>query len=88
MMDTMANHGTKMRRYIDRYGVEKVEAFVDRVLSLDNLIDYQSPYIKRRPLVTEKHDRDLQITDVPQLKTEREYMRPYINPDEFTVVLN
>ncbi len=83
MMDTMANHGTRIRRLIDRYGVEKVEAFVDRCLSIENLIDRQSPYIKRRELKVEKPERDLEIADVPRLKTEREYMQRYINPEEF-----
>ncbi len=39
MMDTMANHGAKVRRYIEKYGVEKVENFIDSVLSLENLIN-------------------------------------------------
>ncbi len=43
MMDEMANHATRVRRYIDRHGVEKVERFVDACLSVDNLIDYHFP---------------------------------------------
>ena len=39
MMDVMANHGTKIRRYMDTHGIEKVEAFIDRVLSIENLLD-------------------------------------------------
>lgn len=39
MMDVMANHGTKIRRYIDLHGLDKVELFIDRVLSLENLLD-------------------------------------------------
>ncbi len=39
MMDVMANHGTKIRRYMDRFGQEKVENFIDKVLSLENLLD-------------------------------------------------
>jgi stage V sporulation protein R len=39
MMDVMANHGTKIRRYMERYGHEAVEVFIDRVLSLENLLD-------------------------------------------------
>lgn len=39
MMDVMANHGTKIRRYMDRYGQDKVEDFIDKVLSLENLLD-------------------------------------------------
>lgn len=39
MMDIMANHGTKIRRYMEKYGHEVVESFIDKVLSLENLLD-------------------------------------------------
>ena len=39
MMDVMANHGTKIRRYMEKYGHDRVELFIDKVLSLENLID-------------------------------------------------
>lgn len=39
MMDVMANHGTKIRRYMERYGADAVESFIDKVLSLENLLD-------------------------------------------------
>ncbi len=39
MMDVMANHGTKIRRYMEKYGQDVVEAFIDKVLSLENLLD-------------------------------------------------
>ena len=29
MMDQMANHGNRIRRYMDRFGVEEVEKFID-----------------------------------------------------------
>ncbi|MCK5690572.1 SpoVR family protein, partial [Myxococcota bacterium] len=83
MMDDMANHGTKIRRYIDRYGVEKVEGFIDQCLSIENLIDRQSPYIRRVPKNPKKHDPHLEITDVPRIESDREYMKGYINPKEF-----
>ncbi|MEL6543163.1 MAG: SpoVR family protein [Myxococcota bacterium] len=83
MVDTMANHGTKVRRYMDRYGVEKVESFIDQVLCVENLIDVQSPYIKRREDTREEVDPDAPITDVPRLKVERSYMNKYINPDAY-----
>lgn len=51
MMDVMANHGTKIRRYMDRYGHDRVEEFIDRVLSLENLLDvnvlFETPEVKR-----------------------------------------
>jgi len=48
MMDQMANHATRVRRYQDRFGVEVVEEFADRCLSLENLIDYHSPFVRRK----------------------------------------
>lgn len=51
MMDAMANHGTKVRRYMELYGVDKVESFIDRVLSIENLLDinqlFETPERKR-----------------------------------------
>lgn len=51
MMDVMANHGTKVRRYMERYGQDKVEEFIDRVLSLENLLDinvlFETPEVQR-----------------------------------------
>ncbi len=39
MIDEMANHSARVRRYIDRYGEDEVESFLDKALSLENLID-------------------------------------------------
>ncbi len=51
MMDVMANHGTKIRRYMEKYGQDRVEEFVDRVLSLENLLDvnilFETPEVRR-----------------------------------------
>ncbi|MBL7665693.1 MAG: SpoVR family protein [Bacteriovoracaceae bacterium] len=72
MMDVMANHGTKIRRYMEKYGVDKVEAFIDRVLSLENLISvnemFETQEIKR-------HRRELN----EQARTESE--DDYVNDD-------
>jgi stage V sporulation protein R len=48
MVDEMANHAIRIQRYVDRYGTEAVEAFIDCCLSLENLIDVHGPFIKRR----------------------------------------
>src|SRR5690606_19124332 len=40
MLDEMANHASRVRRYMEQEGVEPVEAFLDRCLSIENLIDY------------------------------------------------
>jgi stage V sporulation protein R len=84
MMDAMANHATRVRRYQDQFGVEAVEELVDRCLSLENLIDYQSPYVKRRPdRSTAKADPDEPREVARGFRHGREYMREYINPPAF-----
>lgn len=56
MMDVMANHGTKIRRYMDRYGQDAVEVFIDKVLSLENLLDpavlFETPEVARRRMAS------------------------------------
>src|SRR5256714_13243962 len=47
MIDAMANHASRVRRHMARYGQDVVEDFIDTCLSLENLIDPMSPYIVR-----------------------------------------
>jgi hypothetical protein len=82
MMDQMANHATRIRRYVDRYGYDQVESFIDKCLSLENLIDRYSPYVEKSivPKVKEESQPNQQAF---MFKYEREYMRDYINPPAF-----
>ena len=48
MVDETANHAVRVQRYVDRYGTEALEAFIDCCLSLENLIDPHFPFIRRR----------------------------------------
>src|SRR5438874_939470 len=48
MIDGMANHAARLRKQVERWGIEKVENFIDTCSSIDNLIDPHSPYIVRR----------------------------------------
>ncbi|MGD9100444.1 MAG: SpoVR family protein [Anaerolineae bacterium] len=85
MMDEMANHGTRMRRYIDRYGYETVERFLDVCLSLDNLIDIHAPGVQRRPKrrrALKDGDEDMHRPTVRKLPS-KSYMDQYVNPPEF-----
>jgi stage V sporulation protein R len=78
MMDEMANHGVRIRRSIERYGLNKVEDFVDTCLSLDNLIDYHAPFIvRKRP---KGDDDEAERTQPARLRTNRPYMESFINP--------
>lgn len=86
MLDTMANHAVRIQKVIDRYGYEKVEDFVDTCLSLENLIDYHAPYIRRpeaQTVVPVSEDTD-EPDDAPEgLRVDRPYMKEYINPPSF-----
>jgi len=85
MMDEMANHGTRVRRYVDRYGYEEVERFLDVCLSIDNLIDIHAPGVRRA--VEHRHEEEPDEGNghrqpVPKLPS-KGYMEGYINPPEF-----
>jgi stage V sporulation protein R len=83
MIDEMANHSSRIRRYHDSHGVENVENFIDTCLSLENLIDYYSPYIQRRDNgKKEKEPRSGKGQSVGKLKSKK-YMDKYINPPDF-----
>jgi stage V sporulation protein R len=82
MMDEMANHGSKVRRYMNRLGVERVETFLDACLSLENLIDLHSPFIRRQRAVDEAREsweEGRVETPVAKLRS-KDYMDRYINP--------
>ncbi len=86
MLDTMANHAVRIQKVIDRYGYDKVEDFVDTCLSLENLIDYHAPYIRRpeaQTVVPVSEETD-EPDDAPEgLRVDRPYMKEYINPPSF-----
>jgi stage V sporulation protein R len=85
MMDEMANHGNRVRRYMERFGVETVETFIDACLSVENLIDIYSPFIKR-------HDETSRYqfapadeeppAPMPGKFQAKSYMDDFINPPE------
>lgn len=86
MMDEMANHSTRVRKYIEKHGEDKVEEFLDICLSVENLIDYYSPFIKRSEEIQRgSHFMDEPVErDVHDYKMKsKPYMDKYINPKEF-----
>jgi stage V sporulation protein R len=83
MIDEMANHATRVRRWIDKLGVERVEDFIDRCLSLENLIDQHSPHIRRNPDPKVAEEQARLNERVEGIKVDREYMRGYMNPKDF-----
>jgi stage V sporulation protein R len=78
-IDRMANHGSRIGRHIERHGINKVEAFIDQCLSLENLIDPWAPFTGRAPKPAENDDTP---APVPKLAA-KEYMEDFINPKEY-----
>jgi stage V sporulation protein R len=84
MIDGMANHATRVRRHIERLGIEKVESFIDSCLCLENLIDPMSAFIARRPAP----DRDKgakpedKTPEIPRIRA-KSYMDRFINPPDY-----
>src|SRR6187549_3695650 len=83
MMDEMANHATKVRKYIDKHGYAEVESFIDICLSIDDLIDRHSPFIERRSRkassVLDNGDDDQTVKKIKS----KDYMDEFINPEGF-----
>ena len=92
MLDQMANHAARVNRYVDRYGYERVERFIDACLSLEDLIDPHSVHIARtreqkvhQPGPLDEADQRAGQRDESgsgRLPTDRKYMEPFINPPE------
>lgn len=94
MLDAMANHATRVRRIIDRFGTDKVEEFIDCCLSVENLIDVHAAAIRRQAdtedpireaLRARRADgEDPELPDAAHFKAEvdRSYLDSYVNPPE------
>jgi stage V sporulation protein R len=83
MMDEMANHGARIRRYVEKYGEDEVETFLDRCMSIDDLIDIHSTAIRRRDPVS-RYDFAPEKEEGDEVRATRfkskDYMDDYINP--------
>ena len=81
MIDGMANHATRVRRHMDRHGVDAVESFIDVCHSLDNLIDPWLPF--RKPQPTRREPSVEVPINIGKITADRSYLDDYINPPEF-----
>jgi stage V sporulation protein R len=79
MIDEMANHGTRIRRYQDRFGVERVERFLDACLSVEHLIDPTSVFGDRKPATYEEDPDPPVVARMPA----KDYLDPYVNPPAY-----
>lgn len=82
MVDEIANHATRIRRYMDQYGQDEVEIFIDAALSLENMIDIYSPYFGKASESSEE-EREQERLDATGMKFRaKPYMESFINPPE------
>ena len=87
MVDRMANHATRIRRYIERHGIEAVETFIDACLSIEDLVDPHSPRDRReepnRPQPAAGADDEEPVKRTPRRLKSKAYMQAFVNPPEF-----
>jgi stage V sporulation protein R len=78
-IDTFANHAARMRRHVERHGVEAVESFIDVCVSLENLIDPPGRLLEGRARPTPPEEPvPVQVTRFAA----SEYMQSFVNPKE------
>ena len=79
MMDEMANHGNRIRRYMDVHGESVVEDFIDVCLSVEDLIDVHRPFIKRLNDENYFQDQAKSLHQAARFDA-KDYMDEYVNP--------
>lgn len=84
MLNKMANHGTRIRKYMARWGKERVTEFLDYVMRLETLIDGAEAWTPR--IIKDKIIRDERKYRQPRRLTvdkDRMYMEPFLNTADF-----
>jgi stage V sporulation protein R len=84
MMNELASHATRIERYMNRWGKQEVGEFIDKVLSIDDMIDPAKAWAKRtyrEPVVTDKREYEFPH----RFKTEEghDYMNQWVNEKEW-----
>jgi stage V sporulation protein R len=88
MIDEMANHGNRIRRYMDRFGTEEVEDFIDACLSAEDLIDIHALFFKRsyrkerEEFVDPMEREDEEDQAISSRFRAKDYMDRFINPPQ------
>lgn len=85
MLNKMANHGTRIRKYATRWGKERVTEFLDHVMRLETLIDGAEAWTEKAykdPIVRDEK-REYRQPRRLNVDKNRMYMEPFINTKEF-----
>ena len=84
MMNQLANHGTRIREYMSRWGKERVTEFIDHVLRIETLIDFSKAWERKKiknPII--KDERKYKHPSRLKSKQDHDYMEDYLNPQEW-----
>ena len=84
MLNKMANHGTRIRKYMARWGKERVVEFLDWVMRLETLIDGADAWtekVYKDPIV--RDERTYRQPRRLKVDKDRMYMEPFVNTKEF-----
>ncbi len=82
MMDKLANHGTRIRKYMARWGKEEVTRFIDHVLRCQTLIDPSKAWKEKRIKdVVVRDDRKYYYPK--KIQTTNNYMDGWINTEDY-----
>lgn len=80
MLDEMANHGVRIRKYAEKYGVDEVEGFLDTCFSIEHLIDPDSAFNRSG---ARAEPEPISADAVPGKIKSKSYMDAFINPPEY-----
>lgn len=84
MLNNMANHSSRIKKYMARWGKEKVTEFLDYLLRIDTLVDGASAWhqkvIKDRNIIDKRNYR---FPKRLKVDSDRFYMDNYINTKDF-----
>jgi stage V sporulation protein R len=84
MMNELANHGTRIRRYMSRWGKERVTEFIDHVLRIETLIDPAKAWEpKRYKNNIPRDDRKYRHPNRLKVEEGHDYMDGYLNTEEW-----
>jgi len=84
MLNKLANHGSRIRKYMDRWGRERVTEFIDHILRIQTLIDPSKAWQERTikdPVV--KDSREYEFPRTVKIDKDRLHMHPWLNPAEY-----
>lgn len=84
MMNKLANHGSRIQKYMNRWGMERVTEFIDNVLRIHTLIDIAKNW-EYRPIkdVIIRDERKCEYPRLLGVNKEHLYMDPFINNRDY-----